>query len=98
MENIDTVSDNGLQHFIIGKLWVASVDGSRAGSIKISRTLPAGITLRAGVTMFLTHNTKREGKQDPDYSVSILLPTETANKLMTAEKALIEATKTATVA
>ena len=74
--------NDGLKNFIIGKLWVNSQDGSRPGSLRISRDLPSDIVLTPGVTLFLTPNRKREGKIDADYSVSILLPVATADHLI----------------
>lgn len=76
----------GLKNFIIGKMWVNSQDGSRPGAIRISRDLPTDIVLKAGTTLFLNTNTKREGKVDADYSVSVLLPTATADQLIEAER------------
>lgn len=86
MENKDTVvassTNSGLKNFIIGKMWINSQDGSRAGSIKINRDLPCTIALKADTTIYLHTNTKREGKNDADYSVSILLPTSTTDGLI----------------
>jgi len=76
--------NQGLKNFIIGKLWVNSVDGSRPGAIRINRNLAADIILKAGATLFLNTNKKREGKQDADFSVSVLLPTATTDKLIEA--------------
>jgi len=86
MENIIASSLNeGLKNFIIGKLWINSVDGSRPGAIRINRNLATDIILKAGATLFLNTNKKREGKQDADFSVSVLLPVDTANQLIEAE-------------
>ena len=78
--------NEGLKNFIIGKLWVNSVDGSRPGAIRINRNLATDIILKAGATLFLNTNKKRENKQDADFSVSVLLPTATADKLIEAER------------
>lgn len=78
--------NEGLKNFIVGKLWINSVDGSRPGSIKINRNLATDIILKAGSTLFLNHNKKRDGKVDADFSVSVLLPAETANQLIEAER------------
>jgi len=77
--------NEGLKNYIIGKLWINSVDGSRPGSIKINRNLATDVILKAGATLFLNTNKKRENKQDADFSISVLLPTETADKLIEAE-------------
>ncbi len=76
----------GLKNFIVGKLWLHSVDGNRPGAIRISRNLPADITLQAGATLFLNTNLKRDGKMDADFNVSILLPVETADQLIQSQK------------
>ena len=89
---VSTVND-GLKHFIIAKMWVKSQDGSRAGVIRTSRSLPANIVLKANTTLYLSPNNKRDGKQDADYSISVLLPTETTNQLITAEQVLVEKIK-----
>lgn len=77
--------NQGLKNFIVGKLWVNSVDGSRPGAIRINRNLATDIILKAGATLFLNTNKKRENKQDADFSVSVLLPVETADRLIEAE-------------
>jgi hypothetical protein len=41
--------------------------------------------------MILHENNKREGKQDADYSVSVILPTDQANKLISAQRQLFAA-------
>lgn len=87
--------NSGLKHFIIGKMWESSVDGSKPGSVRISRNLPANIVLKAGTTLFLNHNTKREGKVDADYSVSVLLPIAVAEKLIETERAIATAANVA---
>lgn len=76
--------NRGLKHFIIGKFWINSIDGTRPGAVKISRNLPRDIVLKAGTTLFLNNNKKREGKTDADYNVSVLLPTAIADKLIQA--------------
>lgn len=91
MSNESIVAANvnsGLKHFIIGKMWASSVDGSKPGAIRVSRNLPANIVIKAGTTLFLNYNTKREGKVDADFSVSVLLPTAVAEKLIEAERAI----------
>lgn len=89
-ESVIASSTNaGLKNFIIGKMWLNSVDGNRPGAIKVSRDLPTDIVLKAGTTLFLTANKKREGMNDADFSVTVLLPVETANKLIDAERVLV---------
>ena len=80
--------NEGLKNFIIGKLWVNSINSSRPGAIRINRNLPTEIVLKAGTTLFLSINKKREGKQDADFSVSVLLPTATAETLIAASQKL----------
>ena len=79
-----------LKNFIIGKMWTSSQDGTRPGSIRINRDLPKDILLKANTVLFLHKNNKREGKIDPDYSVSVLLPTAVTDNLI-AETAKIKA-------
>lgn len=79
----------GLKNYIIGKLWITNVSGNKPGAIRISRNLPSDLVLKAGSTLFLNQNTKREGKQDADFSVSVLLPTELADKLIQTQKLAI---------
>ena len=90
---IASALNEGLKNFIIGKLWIHSTDGSRPGAIRINRNLATDIILKAGTTLFLNHNKKRDNKQDADYSISVLLPATTANQLIEAERQ----TKLATV-
>jgi|SRR3989338_1489208 len=78
--------NEGLKNYIIGKLWIHSTDGSRPGAIRINRNLATDIILKAGTTLFLNHNKKRDGKQDADFSISVLLPAATANELIEAER------------
>jgi hypothetical protein len=75
-------SNSGLKNFIIGKMWVSSQNGSRPGAIRIDRDLPQDIILKAGTTLFLRTNTKRPGKVDADYSVTVLLPTAVTDELI----------------
>lgn len=94
MNNQPVVASNsnaGLKNFIIGKMWVNSQDGSRPGAIRISRDLPTDIVLKAGTTLFLSVNTKREGKNDADFSVTVLLPVAVADQLIEAERANVAA-------
>lgn len=79
-------TNSGLKNFIIGKVWTASKDGTRAGAIRISRDLPRDIVIKAGTTLYLNANDKREGKQDADFSVSVLLPTDVADQMIAAER------------
>lgn len=75
-------TERTLKNFIIGKLWVTSKDGSNPGVLRINRDLPKDIILTKGTSIFLHENKKREGKIDPDYSVSILLPIAQADELI----------------
>jgi len=85
--SVSPVAPNqGLKSFIFGKVWINSPESNRPGTASVSRSLPTEITLKAGMTFALHLNTKREGKNDADYSMSILLPTETVDKLIEVEK------------
>jgi hypothetical protein len=87
MEEVTAVApNNGLKNFIIGRAWTNSQDPTRSGSIKINRGLPAKIVLTADMTLFLTTNIKRDGKNDPDFNVSVLLPIDVADRLIEAQK------------
>lgn len=81
-------TNSNLKNFIIAKLWLSDKSGTKAGSIKISRDLPRPITLTPGTALYLHANTKREGKLDADYSVSVLLPSQLANELIGAQRQL----------
>ena len=84
--------DSNLMNFIIGKLWL---NEGRGGQLVIDRDNPADIVLTPGMRVNLTDQTdkKREGKQDADYSVSILLQKADAIRLIDEKKALIAARK-----
>ena len=91
MQNQDTpivarATNDGLKNFIIGKLWTNSKNGTRPGTLRISRDLPQDIVLTKGTTLYLTTNIKREDKLDADFSISVLLPTATADKLIQMQK------------
>ena len=86
-------ANDGLKNFIIGKLWILSQDGSRPGSIQISRNLPKDIVLTKGTTLFFNTNEKRADKQDADYSVSVRLPIAIADELIALERAAVAARK-----
>ncbi len=98
MENTPIVAElqnSGLKNFIIGKAWASSQDGNRPGTIRISRDLPRPIELKAGTTLFLSRNDKRDGKMDADFSVSVLLPVTVADQLIAAERELVAQRKAA---
>ena len=81
--------NSGLMNFIIGRAWL-NTDTGRVGNLIINRDLPHDLILQAGTTLLLTDQTdrKRVGKLDADYSVSILLPTEQAIKLIDETKSI----------
>jgi len=81
-------TNSGLKNFIIGKIWCTSKDGTKAGSIRINKDLPREITLTPGTVLYLHANTKREGKLDADYSVSVLLPSKLADELIGTQRQL----------
>lgn len=86
MQPIVAVRQNsGLMNFIVGKLWLNDETG-RLANLNINRDLPQDLVLKAGTSLLLTKQTKRPGKMDADYSVSILLPTEQAKQLIQATK------------
>ena len=84
--------DSNLMNFIIGKLWL---NEGRGGQLVIDRDNPADIVLTPGMRVNLTDQTdkKREGKQDADYSVSILLPKADAIRLIEEKKSMIATRK-----
>lgn len=86
-------TNSGLKHFAIGKMWLTSLNGNKPGTIRISSSLPKDIRLTPNSTLFLSFNTKRAGKSDADYNVSVLLPTEAVDKLIQEEKAIIQRRK-----
>lgn len=89
MENTKQIvleSNNGLKPCIIGKAWKPNTETNRFGSIKISRSLSQEIVLKAGTTLTLAPNNQREGKQDADFNVSVLLPAEVANRMINEMK------------
>jgi hypothetical protein len=81
-------ANSGLKHLIIGKTWLNSKDGTKAGSIRINRDLPRDITLTPGTVLYLHANTKRPDKLDADFSVSVLLPAQLADQLIGAQRQL----------
>lgn len=86
--------NSGLMNFIIGRAWL-NTDTGRVGNLIINRDLPHDLVLHAGTTLLLTDQTdrKRAGKLDADYSVSILLPTEQAQRLIEETKAIAASRK-----
>lgn len=82
---IDTLRAN--KNVIIGKAWKPNPETGRQGSIKISRDLPIDLVLRAGTSLNVNFNNQREGKQDADYNVSVIIPTAQANELIETMKA-----------
>lgn len=51
-------------------------------SFRTDRNLPMAVTVKAGERLFFYPNSKREGKQDPDLSVSVKLPAEVAEQVI----------------
>ena len=86
--NSIAVQDNGALNktFIVGKIWIRSKDGTRPGCLRVNRDLPQNLTIHPGATLILHENIKRIGKMDADFSVSVILPAETANRLIAAQK------------
>lgn len=78
----------GLMNFIVGKVWL---NPGRGGQLIVDRDNPGDITLTPGMRINLTDQTdkKRDGKQDADYSISILLPEAEALKYIAEKKELI---------
>lgn len=62
-------------------------------SFRTDRNLSVPVTVKAGEKLFFYTNSKRPGKQDPDFSVSVLLPTTEAETVINASKAGSEAWK-----
>lgn len=90
MENNKTIvfGAKTMQSFIFANGWFPVEGSNQSGTVKISRDLPENIQLTAGAVFNINLNTrKREGKQDPDFNLSIQLPIDTANQLMVDMKA-----------
>jgi len=81
--------NNGLKNVIIAKAWKPNPETGRQGSMKVSRDLSQDIVLKPGTTLNVNFNNQRDGKQDADYSVSVLLPTATADQLIEEMKASV---------
>lgn len=81
--------NNGLKNVIIAKLWKPNPETGRQGSMKISRDLSQDIILKAGTTLNVNFNKQRDNKQDADFSISALLPMETADRLIEEMKASV---------
>ena len=60
-------------------------------SFRTDRNLTVPVTIKAGEKLFFYTNTKRPGKQDPDFSVSVLLPSAEAEAVISNSKAGTEA-------
>lgn len=90
MENNTTIAVHGSnvsnKTYIVGKIWIRSKDGTRPGCVRINQDLPQNLTIHPGATLILHENIKRTGKMDADFSVSVILPAETANRLIAAQK------------
>ena len=64
------------QSFILGNL-----------TFRTDRNLSVPVKVSKGASLNLFANQKREGKRDADFSVSVLLDVEEANKVISATKA-----------
>lgn len=82
---VEPVQVGATKPLIIGRAWDNGTDNVSATGvpqprikIRLSRDLGIPIIIVAGTELALWPNTlpRREGKQDPDYSVSVQLPTE----------------------
>ena len=82
-----STSTTGLKHFIIGRLWTKSINGTKPGTLKISRSLPTNIILKPGTSLFLSQP-NAEDSSSADFNVSILLPAETSAQLIIAKRAI----------
>lgn len=51
-------------------------------SLRTDRNMTIPVTVKAGEKLFFYANKKRAGKVDPDYSVSVLLPTAEAEAVI----------------
>lgn len=70
------------QRYLLGEL-----------SLVTDRNLSSPVTIKAGEKLFFYANTKRAGKQDPDYSVSVVLPEDEAQAIIDMTRAGTEAWK-----
>lgn len=67
------------QSFLLGEM-----------TFRTDRNLPRKVTVKEGASLNFYANKKREGKQDADYSVSIILPEKEADELIDGAKANAE--------
>ena len=87
--NISSIRPEGVKSFIIGKKWTLSKDGSQPGAIRLNRDLPESLksrTIKASDLQFFP-NEKRQGYNDADFTVSILLPIAEADAYIAEQKA-----------
>ena len=62
-------------------------------SFRTDRNLSTPVTIKAGEKLFFYANAKRVGRQDPDYSVSVVLPVAEAEAVIQMTRAGSEAWK-----
>lgn len=76
------------KNVIVAKGWYKPELG-RPGSVVVSRELPGELVLTAGMTLNMNKNIKREGDKglnDPDFTLTILLPIAQADELISEMK------------
>lgn len=95
MENVSTAVGQ-TKPLIIGRAWDNGENNTSSTGvpqprlkIKLSNDLGLSITMVAGTELALWPNTlpRREGKHDPDYSVSVQLPSDIVNAEIARQKA-----------
>lgn len=95
MENVST-AEGRTKPLIIGSAWDNGEDNvSPTGvpqprlKVRLSQNLGLSITMVPGTELALWPNRleKREGKQDPDYSVSVQLPADIVDAEIARQKA-----------
>lgn len=59
-------------------------------TVIIDRNLAEPLTLKAGTTISFFANSKREGKRDPDFTISAKLPIAQADAIINASKTALQ--------
>ena len=72
----ETMTFEANQSYLIGEL-----------SFRTDRNTTIPVTVKAGEKLFFYANNKRAGKEDPDYSVSVLLPVAEAEAVIANSRA-----------
>lgn len=73
----------------IGRIWnnVKTGDRMPAMSGRLDRDLPVSVTLSPNSRFVIFKNDKREGKQDADFRLAIVLDTDVADDIIKTQRA-----------